>query len=152
MEYKSLSEVAESTHVSAGVTVSARAMRRERLERFAALLDAHKGPIRLLARIDYLSAKQRARLRAETSPLTIAFGDPVFRAQGLNGDRLGDAMDFFSLREGQAHYLLCDCHYPDAVTPAIIAGRARSVAQKPTLSELWDKIRRAFMRRTPKPS
>jgi len=147
MKYRTLTEIAGSARVSRAAGIPPRARRRERLERLAALLDGHQGPIRLLARIEYLSAEQRARLRADPSPLTIAFKDPIFRAEGLKSDRLGDAMDFFALSEGQAHHLLCDCHYADAVTPAMIAARARAVARKPTLSEVWDKVCRVVMRR-----
>lgn len=146
MEYKAISDIAKLARVSQGQTNCARALRRERLERLAALLDQHKDPVRLLARIEYLSAPQRALLRADPSPLTIAFQDPVFQAQGLKSDRLGDAMDFFALNEGQAHHLLCDCHYADTVTPAMIAARVRAVARRPSLAERWDKVRRAVLR------
>jgi hypothetical protein len=50
-------------------------------------------------------------MRADRSPLTIAYEDPVFRAQGLRTDELGDAIAFFDLSQGEAHYLLCACHY-----------------------------------------
>jgi hypothetical protein len=146
MEYKAISDIAQSARVSQELANSTHALRRERLERLAALLDEHKGPVRLLARIEYLPASQRALLRATASPLTIAFQDPVFQAQGLKSDRLGDAMVFFALSEGQAHHLLCDCHYADTVTPAMIAARVRAVAQRLTIGEIWDKLRRAIMR------
>jgi hypothetical protein len=48
-------------------------------------------------------------LRADDSPLTVAYADPVLRASGLESDRLGDAMAFFELSERQAHRLLCSC-------------------------------------------
>jgi hypothetical protein len=146
MEYKTLSEVTQSARVSSGPGVSALALRRERLQRLAALLEAHRGPVRLLARMEYLSAEQRAQLRADPSPLTIAFRDPALRAAGLKSDRLGDAMVFFMLNEGQTHHLLCDCHYPATVTAEMIAGRIRAHARKPTLSELWGRVYRVAMR------
>jgi hypothetical protein len=140
MEYKTLNEVTQSARVSSVPGISARALRRERLERLAALLEVHRGPVRLLARMEYLSAEQRAQLRADPSPLTIAFNDPVLHAAGLKSDRLGDAMDFFVLNEGQAHRLLCDCHYPTGVTAAMIAGRVRAVARRPSLADRWLRV------------
>jgi hypothetical protein len=100
MEYRSMSDVAKSARLSSQIAGSVRSLRRERLERLANLLDSHEGPIRVLKRMEHLSASDRAMLRADPSPLTIAFHDPVFRAQGLASDRLGDARDFFALSEG----------------------------------------------------
>ena len=144
MEYKTISDLAKLARVSKEDATTARALRRERLERLAMLLDQHTGPIRLLSRIEYLSAAERVWLRADHSPLTVAFHDPVFRAQGLNSDRLGDGMDFFGLTKGQAHHLVCDCHYPSAVSGPMIAARARSLAQRPSIGELWGKLRAMF--------
>jgi hypothetical protein len=144
MEYKTISDLAKLGRVSREDAASARLLRRERLERLAMLLDQHAGPIRLLSRIEYLSAAERAWLRADHSPLTVAFNDPVFRAQGLKSDRLGDAMAFFALNKGQAHHLVCDCHYTAAVTPQMIAARARSLAQRPSIGELWGNLRAMF--------
>ena len=145
MEYKVISDVAKLARVSSRHGKPARALRRERLERLADLLERHEGPIRLLMRMEYLSASQRAALRADPSPLTVAFQDRVFRAQGLASDRLGDAMDFFTLTEAQAHHLLCDCHYPAVITPAMIAARVLAVARRPSLGELWNKFHRTVM-------
>ena len=33
----------------------------------------------------------------------------MLRTEGLMSDRLGDAMNFFELTEGQAHYAFCSC-------------------------------------------
>jgi hypothetical protein len=69
--------------------------------------------------------------------LSIAYRDTLFREQGLKGDRLGDAIDFFQLSMREAHHIFCDCNYSGAITPAAVAARARSVAEKKTLGELW---------------
>jgi len=60
--------------------------------------------------IEHLAAAERELLRVEGSPLTIAYLDPMLRAQGLSSDRIGDAMEFFQLSEREVYYLLCDCH------------------------------------------
>jgi len=146
MEHRTISDLTKSAGVSREPTSSVWVLRRKRLERLATLLDQHKGSVCLLSRIEYMSASQRAALRADHSPLAIAFRDPVFRAQGLRSDRLGDAMDFFALTKGQAHALVCDCHYSATVMPAMIAARARSIAAGPSTAELWDKLRRTVTR------
>ena len=60
---------------------------------------------------------------ALNTPLTIAYCDPVLRAQGLSSDQLGHAMSFFELRPAEAHFLLCDCHEVGAVSGQMLAER-----------------------------
>ena len=99
----------------------------------AELLDRQIGTARSFSSIEYIHPEQQALMRADRSPLTIACEDPVFRAQGHRTDRLGDAIAFFNLSQGEAHYLLCDCHYARcAVDAGRIAKRVRSVARRPT--------------------
>lgn len=122
----------------------ARAIRRERLERLATLLENYNGPLRLLTRMEFLPERERMLLRDELSPLTVAYRDPLLRAQGLKSDRLGDAMTFFDLSSREAHYLLCDCHHDaGAVTRQMLADRTRSVAQRMSAREAWHKLRTA---------
>src|SRR5688500_8894437 len=84
--------------------------RRERLERWAEVLDREpERRLRALGEIEFVPKAERGQLRADDSPITVAFSDPVLRASGLSGDRLGDAMAFFDLSERQAHHLLCSC-------------------------------------------
>ena len=103
--------------------------RRERLERWAVLLDRNPGKLNALTRIEYLTLAERLEARADNSPLEIAYGDPVLRDDGLASDRLGDAMAFFDLSEHDAHRLFCDCHYAGSMTGAGLAKRLRRVAQ-----------------------
>jgi hypothetical protein len=145
MEQRTIAEVAKSAQVFS-TAETARAMRRERLERLARLLEDHNGPVQMLTQIEYLRRSERLLLRRDGSPLTIAYKDPVFRAQGLAGDRLGDAMAFFDLDDREAHHLFCDCHYRTGVSSQVIASQVRSVAQKPTIGEMWLKARGAIGR------
>ncbi len=140
MEQRTIAEVAKSAQVFS-TAETPRAMRRERLERLARLLEEHNGPVQMLTQIEYLRRAERLLLRRDGSPLTIAYSDPVFRAQGLTGDRLGDAMSFFQLDDREAHHLFCDCHYRTGVSSQVIAAQVRSVAQRPTLGEMWGKAR-----------
>jgi hypothetical protein len=145
MDHRSISELGESARVFPEQAAAPRwQRRRERLERWAELLDRQAGTIRLFSSIEYMRPEQQALMRADRSPLTIAYEDPVFRSQGLRTDRLGDAIAFFDLSQGEAHYLLCDCHYTrSAVDVGPIAKRVRSVAGRRTFSEVWTKAQRA---------
>jgi hypothetical protein len=107
-----------------------RLSRSERLNRWADLLDAQAGrPLRALEDVEYVSPAVRRDLRKEDSPLAVAFADAELRADGLRGDRLGDAMDYFGLSERQAHWLLCDCHYGGRMTASEVSARVRDEAR-----------------------
>jgi hypothetical protein len=106
-----------------------RMSRRERLERWADLLDRIPGKLNALTRIEYLPAAERLEARADNSPLQVAFKDPVLREEGLNGDRLGEVMSFFELSDRQAHRLFCDCHYHGSMTGFGLAQRLRLIAK-----------------------
>lgn len=145
MEQRTIAEVAKSAQVFS-TAETARAQRRERLERLARLLEEHDGPVQMLTQIEYLRRAERLLLRRDGSPLTIAYKDPVFRAQGLAGDRLGDAMTFFALDDREAHHLFCDCHYRTGVSSQVIGAQVRAVAQTPTMGEIWQKVRASIAR------
>jgi hypothetical protein len=84
--------------------------RQERIARWVEILE--RDPTRrlnALGEIEYKPPVERALVRADNSPLTVAYDDPVFRAEGLAGDRLGDAMKFFELSDHEAHRALCSC-------------------------------------------
>ena len=49
-------------------------------------------------------------MRTKDSAITVAFADPVLRAQGLAGDTYGDAKEFFGLSDPQLHHVICGCH------------------------------------------
>lgn len=103
--------------------------RRERLNRWADLLELQPGSIEALYRIEYLSeADRRAYRGGDSTPLAIAFGDPMLRGDGLRGNTLGDAMDYFEMNDEDAHRLLCDCHYMGSLTGHSLAARLRRYA------------------------
>ena len=114
-----------------------RLSRRERIERWADLLEAHQGALRPFIRVEALSRHQRRALRAEDTPLALAFKDPVLRADGLRNDTLGEAMNYFDLSEHNAHRLLCDCHYRGTMTGANLAARLRPLAKGGILQRIW---------------
>ena len=106
-----------------------RMSRKERLQRWADLLERIPGKLNALTRIEYLPAAERLEARADNSPLEIAFRDPVLREEGLTGDRLGEAMRFFDLSDRQAHRLFCDCHYSGTMTGTGLSARLRTIAK-----------------------
>ena len=119
-------------------------LRRARLERWAVLLEKHQGRLVPLERVEYLRVEEQHTLRGEDSPLTVAFEDPILRAEGLRSDRLGDAIEFFSLTHDEAHYLLCDCHYSGQMNASGVASRIRGYARRMTFGDMLGRIRAAW--------
>ncbi len=119
----------EDLHASAGILDLADAItvlnRRQKIERWAVVLDQHGGPLNAPRGIEYLPDAQRRAYHNSNSPISVAFNDPLLRAAGLAGDTLGDAMDFFEFNSNDAHQLLCDCHYLGAMTGHGLARRLR---------------------------
>jgi hypothetical protein len=127
MKHQSLEQIALEADVHPGAGMS----RRERLERWAELLE--RQPNRRLSTIEgteFGGRCEREAKRADNSPLTVAFEDRVLRAEGLRGDRVGDAVEFFDLREDQVHYLVCYCHHGQTVAPGTVAARLRMMARQ----------------------
>ena len=146
MEYKPLSEIQTVAQVTRGWGV-AKMSRRERLERWAMLLEQEPSRhLKPLVRVEFLPRRERQMLRRDESPLTVAYADPVLRAQGLDSDRLGAALGFFDLSDREAHYLLCDCHYHGGMTmtPETVAKRIHAIASRVTFRELWERAKSYF--------
>jgi hypothetical protein len=113
--------------------------RRDRLQRWADLLsrNPHR-QLKALSRVEFYAERERALLRGENTPVSVAAADPVLREAGLNGDTLGDAQTFFELSAAEAHYLLCDCHFVGQMDGEGVAQRIRKVAaSKPASFRLW---------------
>ena len=115
-------------------------VRQRRLERLAEILENYDDMVPLLSRLEYAPWQERPYLRADRSPLSIAFEDEGFRREGLSGDRLGDIVGFFELSDAEAHHLLCYCHYASSVTSKMVAERARELAQKKTLGQRFQGL------------
>jgi hypothetical protein len=103
--------------------------RRERLDRWAELLERQpKRRLRSLGEIEFTPEEKRPELRSDESPITVAFEDPILRADGLKGDRLGDAMEYFDLSERSAHRLLCSCMNGWSMEASVTARKVRRIA------------------------
>lgn len=121
--------------------------RHERLLRWADILERHDGQLHALRQVEYLPVYERRACRGDNSPLAVAFNDPVLRAEGLRGDRLGEAMDFFELSDREAHRLLCDCHYLGSMTgPRLARNLRRHVARQAFFTRVSQAIGRFFGR------
>ncbi|UXN58155.1 hypothetical protein [Phyllobacterium zundukense] len=100
--------------------------RGERLERWAELLE--RNPDRRLATLhqtEYQPARERAAMRGDSTPISVAFADPVLRAAGLENDSYGEAKRFFELSDEQLHEVICYCHYGATVNAATAARHIR---------------------------
>jgi hypothetical protein len=113
--------------------------RRDRLQRWADLLNRDPNRrLKALSRVEFYPERERAQLRDENTPISVAAADPVLREAGLHGDTLGDAQTFFELSAAEAHYLLCDCHFIGQMDGKGVAQRIKAVAApKSALSRFW---------------
>ncbi|GLI92309.1 hypothetical protein [Methylocystis echinoides] len=144
MERRAIQELARKARVY-GPEYAEWALRRRRLERFAALLESTEGPVRLFSMMECYSKRERLALRLERSPLALAWQDAEFRRDGLRGDSVGEGVEFFNLSMREAHGLLCDCGYGGMAmfrTPLshLVAQRARRLAAK----RCWTEWRHLF--------
>ena len=133
MKHKHLSEFEplEFMHVA---PLKPMELRRRRLDRFAHVLENHTGPIRLFNQVEAASKQRRRTMRRDFSPFTVAYGDTLFRTEGMESDTIGEGMRFFCLTASEAHELVCDCHYFGPVSGASIAERARFMASHPSFA------------------
>jgi hypothetical protein len=119
-----------------GEAIPARTLTRaERLERWAAALE-RLGPARLatLWRTEYVATNLRPSLRADHSPLTVAFDDPVLRIAGLNDDSYGEARRFFELSHNDLHWIVCYCHHGESISASTAAQHVRTLIARAAMS------------------
>lgn len=113
----------------------------ERLRRWAHLLQQlGQQALQPLSSVEYYAERERSRLRADNTPISFAYADPVLRAEGLGGDTFGQAQAFFGLSTTDAHYLLCDCHYEGRMDGRTVAKRIRAVADPNPLHRFWRRL------------
>jgi hypothetical protein len=136
MEHRPLSELSTVADVKIPKQTPALS-KRERLDRWIELLD--RNPDRVLRTLDEIEWKPKAErlaMRADNSALTIAYSDPVLRAEGLASDRFGDAVRFFDISEHDAHIVLCSCHGGESMRAEEAARRVRGI-RSPSLWALY---------------
>ena len=135
MLYRSLDRIAAEADIltTPDLPRTPELSRRERLERWAELL-GREPECRLpaLHGIEYGTPYERLTCRADGSPLSVAYGDPVLRAAGLASDTVGNAAEFFGLSHEQLHDLLCFCHHGETLAAASVAAQVRALALRGT--------------------
>ena len=128
MKLKTLEELQRVAEVRPPLTRD-RMSKRQRLERWAEVLElAPQRYLRSFFETEYMSRRRRYALREDNSPLTVAFQDPVLRAEGLKSDRYGDVLKFFELSDGELHHMVCYCHHGPTMAPRAAATRVRAAA------------------------
>jgi hypothetical protein len=104
----------------------------ERLERWAAALERESDrQLRTLFEIEHMPRARRRAMRADNSLLSVAFDDPVLRADGLAGDTVGDVLTYFRIRERELHDIACYCHSGPSRSGRSAAARVRGIATRP---------------------
>ncbi len=129
MKYKNLEQIRDVAGVHVDFAPAKPMSHRERLTRWAELLERQgTRQLRSLMGTEFVSREERAKMRIDNSPLTVAFEDPVLRAEGLKSDRLGDCVEFFALSDHDAHNLVCYCRHGRTMMAHAVARDVRMVA------------------------
>jgi hypothetical protein len=90
---------------------------------------------------EHMDPAERDKIRCADSPISVAFEDPVLRAQGLANDTYGEAKRFFELTDQQLHRIVCYCHHGLRAASQAVAHQVRSTypptQQDGFLSRAW---------------
>ena len=131
MEHKTRDEIRDVADILPSYLQARPLSKLERLELWVEALEREGGRrLRTLFEIEYALPTDRAGLRADDSPLSVAFADPRLRADGLAGDTVGDAIAFFDVSELELHNVLCFCHYGETMSAETAAARVRAMAAR----------------------
>jgi hypothetical protein len=131
MEHKSRDQIRDVADILPSYLQAGPLSHRERLELWIEALEREGGRrLRTLFEIEYAPAEMRGGLRADNSPLSVAFGEPRLRAEGLAGDTIGDATAFFGISERELHYIVCFCHSGETISAETAAARVRFAAAR----------------------
>jgi hypothetical protein len=103
---------------------------RERLERWAEVLERHPARLRAIPDVEQGGRREREARHVDQSPLTVAYADPVLRGAGLGGDTIGAAAGFFGLSQAQLHHLVCGCRHGPTLEPQVTAAELRALTQR----------------------
>lgn len=110
MKHQTIEQLQSVAEVHADPT-RAPMTRRQRLERWADLLEENPSrKLKALSGTEYQPVFLRGAMRADNSPLTVAFNDPLLRAAGLENDTYLAAKEFFEVTDRQLHEIVCHCN------------------------------------------
>jgi hypothetical protein len=127
MEHKTLDEIRDFADILPTWPSPRRLSKSERLEHWAEALDREGArQLNTLFEIEYAPPAERAAVRVDDSPLSVAFNDARLRAEGLSGDTVGDAVAFFGVSEMELHDILCFCYHGETMAADAAAMRVRA--------------------------
>lgn len=131
MEHKTLEKLRDVAVILPNRLNQRQLSKFERLQCWAEALDREGGrQLSTLFQIEYARPADRSKLRADDSLLSVAYGDPRLRAEGLAGDTVGDATSFFGLSERELHDITCFCHYGPTIAADTAAAQIRATAAR----------------------
>jgi len=131
MEYKPLDEIRGVVDILPAWLRTPALSKGERLECWVEALKREGGRrLKTLFEIEHAPPTEWAALRADDSPLSVAFDDQRLRAEGLAGDTVGDAIAFFGISEAELHNILCFCYYGETMSADVAAMRVGVVAAR----------------------
>lgn len=131
MEYPSTEQMGSLAATASSAPVDVRHTQRNRLFRWAEILDADPARmVWLYRKFEGIPARIQGQIPAQCTALTLAASDQQLRKAGLTGDRPHTAGQFFGLTDERLHHIVCYCAYGDetAVPAALIAKRIREAA------------------------
>jgi hypothetical protein len=140
MEYRTSSEIKRVADVFRTTPAAVGLSRAERLTRWAELLKQDPDrKLKTLHGTEFVLREDRELLRSDQLPITVAFEDRLFRAEGLRNDTYGEAKRFFELSDRQLHKVLCHCHFGPTVSADVVAQRVAGIATRPVgpIARAW---------------
>lgn len=126
MEHKTLDQVGRVAEVRVD-RARTPLTRDERLIRWAELLERQpERRLNTLLETEYQAWETREAIRVANSPISVAFDDPVLRADGMKDDCYGEAKRFFGISDQQLHSIVCYCHFGTTMSAEAAALRIRA--------------------------
>lgn len=142
MEHKTLDQVGRVAEVRVD-RAHTPLTRDQRLIRWAELLEQQpERRLNTLLETEYQSWETREKIRVNNSPISVAFDDPMLRADGMKDDTYGEAKRFFGISDQQLHAIVCYCHYGTSMSAEAAALRVRSCVSGATRSS--DRLSRVL--------
>ncbi|TWB13604.1 hypothetical protein FBZ99_105475 [Rhizobium sp. ERR 1071] len=83
-------------------------------------------------------------MRADNSPLSVAFADQLMQEAGLKDDSYGEAKRFFELSDNHLHKLVCHCHFGPTVRASTAAHNVRAIIAAGDRPGILTRMRNMF--------
>jgi hypothetical protein len=83
--------------------------RREKLFRLARLIRECKHPLTMFTNLEYVAPAELLAMKHPASAFALAAQDPILKDAGLQGNTIGEALQFFDMTCDELHAFSCDC-------------------------------------------